>query len=145
MTVETDPIEQALAPLRAVVVLLSVMLIGGLIAGGVLVASLRANDTKLEETLDAIVQVRSDARVRECVRDNEQFTAALAERRAMWDSFIFRSYEAQGLTPNASQRAQIEPFLADQEQAVRTEWAGRAPRPCDAKSLEEFYERQALR
>lgn len=158
-TVKDDPFERALQPLKWALVLLAFMLIGGSVAGGVLIASLRANDQatakqndrlekqneRLEEAIAEIVAVRTDARHRECVRDNEQFAKALANVRETWDSFIFRSFEAQGIEPTKSQRAQIEPFLRDQEQAKRKEWEGRAPRLCTPEAIEDYYKRQAAR
>lgn len=119
-------------------------------AGGLFVASSLGNDSelrrqndRLEAAIDEIVKVRTDARYTECVRDNAQLAKAIQKERDSWASFIFRSFEAQGIEPTESQREQIEPFLAEQEQAVRNEYSDRAPRPCTSDAIEEFYRRRA--
>ncbi|HVV37574.1 MAG TPA: hypothetical protein VHC63_13275 [Acidimicrobiales bacterium] len=123
--------------LKIVVALLVVIVVGmcAVFAAGYL--SLRANDR-------AIIQARSEARHRECLRDNDELAKAIQKERESWKSFIFRSFDAQGIRPTPAQEAQIAPFLAEQEAAVRKEYSDRAPRPCTKQSEDAHYRAQAL-
>ena len=125
-----------LRPLYIVLGLVIVLTAAGLTYGGFTTASLKTQD-------HTIVQARDTARLRECQRDNDQFQRALVRVRDMWNSYVEYSAKASGhdLPPQA--KAQLEPFLKSQEAAVRKEWAPRAPRPCDKRSLDVYYADQA--
>ena len=134
-----------LRPLYIVLGLVIVLTAAGLTYGGFTTASLKSQNRELQRQADAIIAARDAGRRRECHRDNDQFERALVRVRDVWNSYVTYSNKASGhdLPPQA--KAQLEPFLKSQEAAVRKEWAPRAPRPCDPRSIDAYYAAQEPR
>ncbi len=125
--------DKVLRPLYIMLALVGLLVVGGGVYGFVTTASLRSNDR-------AIVDQRTTARVRECVRDNEQLERARKRERESWLNYIKHITGGRPLPP--SEQAKVEPFLADQDKLVLDEFAPRAPRGCDKGSIDAYYQAQ---
>lgn len=88
-----------------------------------------------------IVQARTVARHRECLRDNRALAKARKGRRASWQNYIDNSNRFLHHTPTAAELEATARFLKEQDQLVLDEFADRAPRPCTTAAENAYYAR----
>lgn len=117
--------------------LIRVALVVVLVIGTFFYWSTSTQTNDLAKVVDEIVAVRTNARERECARDNAQLDKAIRRVRTSWLEFIRHSTGGVPLPPE--QQAKVEPFLADQEAAVREEFSDRAPRSCTPAAIDAYY------
>jgi hypothetical protein len=131
MPKEQSELDRLLNPLRVVIGLVGLMVVGGLIAGAVFISSLRANDR-------AIIRQRDEARRTVCLRDNKQSDDAVAYARGQAQVLIAFAYRNR--TPTPTEREVSDSYTKAQEDQARKLFPKRV---CTKKAIDDYYTRQA--
>lgn len=132
-----DEFDALLQPLKIMLGLVIAMVAGALIAGGLFISSLRANDRQLEAAVDQIVEARNEARHTTCARANlirEEAGNAAAEKAR---DFI-RAQRAYSGAPESTGRlkAAEDAYIESQRQVTLQSYP---KQDCSPAGIDAFY------
>lgn len=132
-----EEFNRLLAPLKVVLALVVFMLVVGLIAGGLFIASLRSNDRQLKEAVAAIVAARSEARHTTCARANQirEEAGDAAAQKAV--DFIRAQKAYTGAAPSTGKLKDAEDAYVESQRQVTL--ASYPKQDCTAAGIEAFY------